>query len=118
MSKDEMQKIRKVLGFLPKPMANISMGKLAEANESQGMYWFSESSMKFFGTGLPKAAKVSESGKYAIFWSSEKPPHGDRVYSVRAMDLRNGVVSTVGEFGEIQTPYKARKAQGEAVKNM
>jgi hypothetical protein len=77
-------------------MALQNMNEIRAAAAKGMSHWFSAGSMAFFGTRLfESSVKPTKSG--ALFITSEQPPHGARMYSVRrAYD--SGVIETVGTF--------------------
>ena len=86
-------------------MNQISTQELARINKEKGQYFFSPSSMKFFGSRVSDDATMIN-GK-AYFVSSEQYSDGSRKsprrYTVRVMDMESGSVDTVGEFQEYST---------------
>ncbi len=72
-------------------------------------HWFDRKTMKFFGS---KLYPTIYGGKYFI--TSEQPPHGPRVFSIRAYDQVNDDISTVGQLGQ----YATLKAAKDAVKDL
>lgn len=63
-----------------------------------GRHWFDKDSCRFFRTRLPESAFQTTDGSRAYFVSSEKPPRGNRAYSVRAYDFAARDISTIGTF--------------------
>lgn len=72
-------------------------------------HWFDPDTMRFFQSRIGLARKC-KNGKW-YFVSSEKPPHGKRMYSVRKMGL-DGDINTVGEFCSLSA-YMANKLVNE-----
>ena len=69
-------------------------------------HWFDASSKRFFGTRMGAIIEMSDGTVY--FTTSEQPPHGERMHSLRRMDA-SGDISTVGEFCAMSYA-QARKA--------
>jgi len=74
-------------------------------------YFFDPDSMRFFKSRIG-AVRIKDN--IWFFVTSEKPPHGPRMYSVRRMEL-NGKINTVGEFCSM-TAYQANKLFKELIK--
>jgi len=74
-------------------------------------HFFDADTMRFFKSRIGRARKC-KSGIW-FFVTSEKPPHGKRMYSVRKMEL-DGDINTVGEFCSL-TSYMANKLLDEYV---
>jgi hypothetical protein len=70
-----------------------SMSEIRAANAAAGHYFFSRDTMRAFESKI-------EGGPYGgrFFVTSEQPPHGPRVFTVREA-LANGRIRTVGEEG-------------------
>jgi hypothetical protein len=79
------------------PVMYNSIEEIKDANAVVGQLWFSPATMRFFDSRI-------ESGvlRGAYFVTSEQPPGGPRVFSVRYADER-GYVTTIGEFGAYTT---------------
>lgn len=100
-----------------------SIVQVKRANEKAGQHFFSESSMRFFGSKVE--SMVYPAFTCAYFITSEQDPEGkawfgERRYTIRAADP-NGIVTTCGEFGQFFTLDEARltildiiRTQGEA----
>lgn len=71
--------------------------RMKEANTEAGRYWFTPDSMRFFDTRLETPLYERSGGVY--FMTSEKPPHGPRIFSVRRFDIRDSAVDNIGDFG-------------------
>lgn len=67
-------------------------------------HFFDPDTMRFFKSRI---GAVALKDNIWFFVTSEKPPHGPRMYSVRRMEL-DGDINTVGEFGSM-TSYQANK---------
>tara|TARA_Y100000310_G_C20648450_1_gene797994 strand:+ start:661 stop:1047 length:387 start_codon:yes stop_codon:yes gene_type:complete len=67
-------------------------------------HWFDKETMRFFKS---KIGLVRSKGDDYYFVSSEQPPHGPRMFSVRHMD-KDGDIKTIGEFCSL-TRYMAEK---------
>ena len=93
----------------------ISIADLKKLNEANGLNWFSPDSMRFFNCSLPHSAKL-HNGK-AYFVSGEKYNTEPRMYTIRAVDMVNGGVDTVGEFQEYYTRATAKAAIREIIKD-
>jgi len=72
-------------------------------------HFFDGDTMRFFNSriGLSRHCKNG----IIYFVTSEKPPHGDRMYSVRKMEVDGGI-NTVGKFCAY-TRYMAYKLMNE-----
>ncbi len=74
-------------------------------NRTQGVgHWFDPETMRFFKSRI---GIIRSKGDDYYFVSSEKPPHGNRAFSVRHMDIK-GDIKTIGEFCSF-TKYMAEK---------
>jgi len=71
--------------------------------------WFNADTMRFFNSRVSSTAYLSADKKRSFFVSSEKGPHGPRMYSVRVQDCATGSIDTVGDFQEYATRYNAHK---------
>lgn len=67
-------------------------------------HWFDPETMRFFKS---RVGIIRSKGDDYYFVSSEKPPHGPRMFSVRHMDI-GGDINTIGEFCSL-TRYMAEK---------
>ena len=92
----------------------ISIADLKQLNEANGGCWFSPDSMRFFNCSLPHSAKLYDNKAY--FASGEKYNTEPRMYTIRAVNMANGEVDTVGEFQEYYTLDTAKAAIREIVK--
>jgi len=68
-------------------------------------HWFDPDTMRFFKSRIGETRRMPDGTWY--FVSSEKPPHGPRMFSVRKMEL-DGDINTIGEFCSM-TSYQAKK---------
>lgn len=69
--------------------------------------WFDTSTMRFFNSRVSSTAYLSADSKRSFFVSSEKGPHGPRMYSTRVQDCATGKIDTVGEFQGYSTGKRA-----------
>jgi hypothetical protein len=71
-------------------------------------HFFDPAAMKFFRSRIG-AVRIKHEVWYFI--TSEKPPHGDRAYSVRKMGLDGNIKTVRSRFGEFcsMTSYQANK---------
>jgi hypothetical protein len=69
-----------------------------------GGHWFDKETMRFFKS---RVGIIRSKGDDYYFVSSEQPPHGKRMFSVRHMDI-GGDIKTIGEFCSL-TRYMAEK---------
>ena len=67
-------------------------------------HFFDADTMDFFKSRI---GLVRLKGNDWFFTTSEKPPHGDRMFSVRKMDIK-GNIQTIGDFCSM-TRYQAEK---------
>jgi len=67
-------------------------------------HFFDSDTMRFFKSRI---GEVRLKGNDWYFITSEKPPHGERRYSVRKMQL-DGDIETIGAFCEMSR-YEAQK---------
>lgn len=61
-------------------------------------HWFDKDTMSFFNTRLPQYGLYGTDGIY--FVTSEQPPGGERVYTVRRL-VGRGKIDTVGPHCEL-----------------
>lgn len=71
-------------------------------------HFFDSDTMRFFKSRIG-AVRIKDGVWY--FVTSEKPPHGSRMYSVRKMEL-DGDINIIGEFYSL-TRYQANKLLNE-----
>jgi len=71
-------------------------------------HFFDPETMRFFKSRI---GAVRCKDNIWFFVTSEKPPHGSRMFSVRRMEL-DGDINTVGEFCSM-TSYQANKLLNE-----
>ena len=84
-----------------------SMEDLIEANKSAGNYWFSPSTMAWFGSRIESGLI---GGRY--FVTSEQGPDEPRRYSVREAQS-DATIETVGEFYAYRTVEEALAVAAE-----
>lgn len=81
-------------------------------------HFFDTDTMKFFKSRI---GAIGIKGDIWFFVTSEKPPHGDRAYCVRRMEL-DGTINTIpvdgAEYGSCctMTKYQANKLLKELTK--
>ena len=97
-------------------LRNIPMRDIIDLNEKKGRFFFSPSSVKFFNSRFGGTAVEKVGTKRAFFITSEKGPHKPRAYSVRKVNLKTGVVDTVGRFN-MHTKSQAKKKLNIILKN-
>lgn len=85
----------------PESRAITSIAALKELNKKNGGCWFEPATMRFFGTRIESGIIAKE-----YFITSEQPPHGPRMFSVRQFST-TGDVETVGEFCSCKTRAEA-----------
>lgn len=83
----------------------MRQNEFIQLNKSKGLHWFDHDTMRFFGTRISNWDIIS-----GLFITSEQPPHGSRVYSVRLADFDTGQVYTVSEFCEFNSIRSAKTA--------
>lgn len=84
-----------------------SIAAIRRRNHAAGLYWFSESTMAFFGGGVePEVWDCPSGGWYFI--SSERRPDSDepRKWTIRLANP-DGSIDTVGEFQAYATKADA-----------
>ena len=86
-----------------------TLEQVQQANRQAGRHWFSPDTLEFF-----ESVMESEIIAGRFFITSEKPPHGPRMFSVREAD-EDGNIYTVGEFCSYATLYDAEAAVAELV---
>ena len=80
-------------------------------NRTQGRgHFFDPATMRFFKSRI--GAVRCKCGVW-FFVTSEQPPHGPRMFSVRRMEL-DGDINTVGEFCSMSS-YQANKLLEQSV---
>lgn len=90
-------------------MARIRMADIIRHYEpGPGRHWFDKGAMRFFRTRLPRFALRCDD--VAWFVTSEKPPSGERAYTLRRYDFATRTVSTVGELLAYATRAQAEAA--------
>jgi len=73
-----------------------SVNNIQTAMFARGSHWWDADSMRFFGTRVCGPAWNGPNGVF--FVTSEKPPHGDRGYTIRQFDQESCELNTVGEL--------------------
>ena len=68
-------------------------------------HWFDPNTMRFFRSRIGASRKMPNGIIY--FVTSEKPPHGQRMFSLRKMEL-DGDINSIGGFCSM-TSYQANK---------
>jgi hypothetical protein len=94
----------------------IRMGDIKSAYRARNPdgHWFDKDTMDFFRSQLPQNGFMCSDGTI-FFGSSEKPPTGPRMHSVRRMDPA-GEIDTVGEFMGYRTARGAGLEAGAAAR--
>lgn len=85
----------------------MRLNEFKALNKAMGYYWFSPDTMRFFKTRISNWDAIS-----GLFITSEQPPHGPRVYSVRKADFITGRVVSIGQF----RAYKSLKTAKTGLK--
>lgn len=85
----------------------VSMTDVRRANDAAGHWWFSRSTMEFFDTRIHTAGSLPD-GRYFI--TSEQPPSGPRMFSVREAVDGGREIDTVGGFCEWRSVEEAQLA--------
>lgn len=70
-----------------------TMTDVRAANKASGHHWFDADTMRFFGTKIVSGLIM---GRYFI--TSEKPPYGPRMWTIREVKNAQGNIGTIGEF--------------------
>ena len=99
--------------------------KIISMQEIEAMYvpgisrhWFDADTMRFFKTRLAQVGYQHADGS-VYFVTSEKPPYGERRYSVRRLTGFKGDIQTIGEFCGYKNAATANKyAEGYASGNI
>lgn len=86
----------------------MTISDVRAANKAIGHHWFSRDTMRFFKTRIESTLY-----KNGTFITSEQPPHGPRVYSVRRA-MADGSIDTVGDFCGYRHKEDAREAARRA----
>lgn len=109
----------KLDNLTPSTVQRVAMSDI-EDTYSPGIrrHWFDRDTMRFFRTRLPYSGIQGPGGTF--FTSSEQPPHGRRMHSVRQL-VGPGDIDTRGKFCSL-TAAKARTiatrlAKGETVED-
>jgi len=85
----------------------MTIQEMARANKAAGHHWFDAEAIRFFSSRIDR--ETFRSGpQHWLFVSSEKPPRGERRYSVRVFDSVTGHVDTVGDFMAYGSIVKAK----------
>ena len=63
-----------------------------------GRHWFDPGTLRYFSCRLPTQAYQTADASRAYFVTSEKPPRGNRAYSVRCYSFADRTIATVGGF--------------------
>lgn len=72
-----------------------------------GRHWFDTNTLKFFGSRLSRGGYSTANHARTYFVTSEQPPHGPRMYSVRVYDWEKRDIDTVGEVCRFDSHWKA-----------
>lgn len=81
---------------LPKLLFAWDIARIQAAMKADGSHWWDKDTMKFFATRIESEVFSGPGGIY--FVTSEQPPHGPRMCSVRQFDPVQRKIKTVGEF--------------------
>lgn len=90
----------------------MTLSDFKEAEKRAGKYWFSEATMKWWSTYVHEW-----DGDTGVFITSEQPPHGVRVYTLRQADFITMNVSKIGGMGAYATHYRAKQAMKKEMEN-
>ena len=77
-------------------MTSYTINRIQEEMTADGSHWWDKDTMRAFGTRVSDKVYQGESGVF--FVTSEKPPHGERAFSVRQYQPEAKNVDTVGDF--------------------
>lgn len=72
------------------------VGDIRRAMDAAGSHWWDADSMRFFGSRVHSTLYHGPGGIY--FVTSEEPPHGPRMYSVRQFHPETVDIDTVGKI--------------------
>ncbi len=86
-----------------------TLAEVEAANKASGNHWFDRETKEFFGTRLETDLLVG-----GFFVSSEQPPSGPRLYSVRRVKNEKGHIATIGEF----CGWKSKREASAAIRAM
>ena len=89
-----------------------SIAELKALNERNGGCWFGKGEMRFFGTRIESGIIR---GKYFI--TSELPPNGSRMFTIRSFDEK-GEIDSAGDFCQHKTKRDAMEALTEHCKKV
>lgn len=81
--------------------------EMKRLNTESGDYWFSEETMRAFGT------RIESEPDRNMFVTSEKPPGCRRNYSIRKFNIETCHITTIGTFGGYVNFGTALKAMRE-----
>lgn len=84
-----------------------TIADLKALNERNGGCWFGKGEMAFFGTRIE-----SEIIRESFFITSEQPPHGPRMFTIRTFD-EHGNIKTAGKFCAFDSKSDALEALEE-----
>lgn len=89
-------------------MKTMTMLEVQRAHRNKrDINWFDPEATKFFRTKLESEGFIDEARNRVWFVTSERPPGGKRMYSIRYMDLETGMIETAGAFYSISSHAKA-----------
>ncbi len=94
-------------------METYTINQIQDEMTAAGSHWWDPSSMRFFQTRVSE--KVYQGTGEVFFVTSEKPPGGNRAYSVRQYSVRqhspvHKTLDTVGEFCAMSRNQAHREA--------
>ena len=86
----------------------MRISEIIREHENSGRHFFSPGAMRYFNS------RISSYTRGRLFISSERQDYETpRLYTVRRLEADGGI-STVGDFQEYDSLYKAKKALDEA----
>lgn len=90
----------------------MTVEQIRERMVAAGSHWWDRDSMRFFGTRV--SGDTYEAKGSVWFVTSEQPPYGRRMYSVRRYDMAGNDIHTEGDFAS----YKSRSGALAAARRL
>lgn len=94
----------------------IPMYVIKAKNYESGQHWFSNDTMRFFGSKVPQDAY--KKGDTAYFISTEDNfDRTEKRYTIRKANLKTGEIDSIGEFGQFKSKSDAQKELNKILNN-
>ena|ERR1035441_10828858 len=86
---------------------HMTFQEFKEFNTNMGFHFFDAETMRYFNSKIIDSVWNEETGH---FITSERPPDGERAYTIRKADFKTGQIHTIGEFMGYRSLAHAKRA--------